>query len=265
MSQLVVCLDFDGTLVDAENRIHPNDVALLEDPGDVLFVPATGRPLHAVRRSFDLSGLFSRREIPLPMVLQNGATNFFAGESLCSFHPIPLSTQAALIDVVMAMDGFSMFCFAFDSIEIIRPNALTDLRVSHFALSGHPFDPSHSHPRYAKMMGVAYEQAPLQAFADAIRHLDLEVEFSMSTVLEVTRRGIHKASGLIDLLEGMGIPSARVFAVGDGNNDLPLFEIAERAFTPSGSPESILAVADAVIDRDREGLLLPVLRDAGVI
>lgn len=263
MSQLIVCLDFDGTLVDRDNRIHPDDIALLADPGEVLFIPATGRPLHAVRRSFDLSGLFSHREIPLPMVLQNGSVNLFAGEQIGTFYPIPLATQSALIDIVMAMDGFSMFCFAFDSVEVIRPNALTDLRVSHFGLSAHPFNPSHCHPRYAKLMGVAYEQEPLQAFSEAIGDFGLEVAFSMPTVLEVTLSGINKGRGLMDIITGMDITDPRVFAIGDGDNDRPMFELADRIFVPSGSPAPIQALADVILERDK-GLLLPILKAAGV-
>ena len=76
----IVCLDFDGTLVDEEGHIHPYDVEILaEERHDVVFVPATGRPLHAVRRAFERHGLFADRPVPLPMVLENGAAVYGEG------------------------------------------------------------------------------------------------------------------------------------------------------------------------------------------
>ena len=69
----IVCLDFDGTLVDDEGRIHPADVEILANERSVAFVPATGRPLHAVRRAFERHGLFAGGPIPFPLIVENGA------------------------------------------------------------------------------------------------------------------------------------------------------------------------------------------------
>ena len=57
MTKPVLCFDFDGTLVDGEGHIHPRDVALLRENSQAHFLPATGRPLHAVRRAFVRNGL----------------------------------------------------------------------------------------------------------------------------------------------------------------------------------------------------------------
>ena len=69
----IICLDFDGTLVDKQGYIHPQDVEILSAPGDAIFVPATGRPLHSVRKVFARNGLFTGQPIPLPLILDNGA------------------------------------------------------------------------------------------------------------------------------------------------------------------------------------------------
>lgn len=53
----LICLDFDGTLVDREGCIHPSDVEILANERSVAFVPATGRPLHPVRQVFEQHGL----------------------------------------------------------------------------------------------------------------------------------------------------------------------------------------------------------------
>ena len=86
----VVCFDFDGTLVDAEGHIHPSDVAILKAHASITFVPATGRPLHAVRRTLGRHGLFVDRPISFPLTWIIGALirlrflGWVSGRGTCS-------------------------------------------------------------------------------------------------------------------------------------------------------------------------------------
>ena len=64
MSFSVLCFDLDGTLVNDQGEIHPNDLMLLDHPNSaVLLIPATGRPLESVRRTFRKAGLFKEKKI----------------------------------------------------------------------------------------------------------------------------------------------------------------------------------------------------------
>ena len=81
MTVPIFCFDVDGTLVDEQGVIHPADVALLgAEPPAALFIPCTGRPLEGLRRTFAQFGLFVSSNIPLPLVLQNGALIYLPGE-----------------------------------------------------------------------------------------------------------------------------------------------------------------------------------------
>lgn len=265
MSQLIVCLDFDGTLVGHEDRIHPADAAILSTRSDVLFIPATGRPLHGVRHGFDAAGIFLGEEIPLPMVLLNGATTFLPGEAICEFTPFPVSIQQQLVSAALEAEAISSFFFGFDSLDIVHPAPFSDVLMKRFGLNGHPFNADQTQPRFAKLMAIAENPEPLKKLAADLAELEVEMSFSMPTVLEVNVKGVNKGERLSRLIAAMGIEDARIFTAGDGENDFPLFDLAERIFVPVDSPESIRKRADQIVDSSYEGLLTPILRAAEIL
>ena len=107
----VVCFDFDGTLVDGEARIHLSDVEVLANERSVAFVPATGRPLHAVRRTFERHGLFVGGPVPFPMVLENGAAVYAENETLRSSTAFDPGLRDALMDAVLSTEEASFLLF----------------------------------------------------------------------------------------------------------------------------------------------------------
>lgn len=125
----IVCFDFDGTLVDDEARIHPSDVEVLRDERSVSFVPATGRPLHAVRRTFERHGLFVGALVPFPMVLENGAAVYGPNEALRSRTSFEPGLHDDLMRAVLASEEASFLLFGLDEVRTLRPNeTLSTLR-----------------------------------------------------------------------------------------------------------------------------------------
>ena len=64
------------------------------------------------------------------------------------------------------------------------------------------------------------------------------------------------------------LPSAtaagtRLVVAGDGENDLPLFDLADLSFAPEDSPAAIKARANHVVNVSENGLLAPILRIVG--
>ncbi len=78
-------------------------------------------------------------------------------------------------------------------------------------------------------------------------------------MLELAPVGVHKGGGLAALLEDRE-RVGEIVAVGDGENDLALFEQATLSFAPASSPPAIQARADLALDLTKEGLLTPILR-----
>ena len=257
----IVCLDFDGTLVDEEGRIHPSDVEILENERSVAFVPATGRPLHSVRRTFEQHDLFSGRPIPFPLILENGAAVYSENEVLkshCAFDPGP---QEVLMRAMLDSEGTSFVLFSLDEVRSLRPSETLQAMIRRFGLDAQPFSPDEDPARaFTKISVTAEDIEALHAFAANIAELPLERTYSLPNMLELAPVGVHKGGGLVSLLEGRERVE-EIVAVGDGENDLALFDQATLSFAPESSPPAIQARADLVFNLSKEGLLTPILRE----
>lgn len=71
-------------------------------------------------------------------------------------------------------------------------------------------------------------------------------QFSHANYLEVTKRGVDKGTALKALCDARGIAPADVVAIGDGFNDLGLFEFAGVSIAMANAPEVVRAAATMV-------------------
>ncbi len=263
MPDTIICFDFDGTLVDGEGRIHPRDVKILGSEPPVTLVPATGRPLHAVRHTLGWHGLFADRLIPFPLVLENGAAVYEADERLHAQHPFAPDVRDALVKAMLASPRVTFLLFSTDEVRMLWPSKAGWQMVRRFSLRTRPFSPESPDAPLTKVVCIAQSPETLRAFATKTAELVMERAYSLPTVLEFTRVGVDKGRGLEALLGGRPAGTKLVVA-GDGENDLPLFDLADLSFAPEDSPDAIKAHADHVLDVREEGLLGPILRAIGV-
>lgn len=258
----VICLDFDGTLVDDAGHIHPSDVEILAEERSIRFVPATGRPLHAVRRAFERHGLFLEEPIPFPLVLENGAAVYTENEVLRSKRSFEPDLQEALMEISLDSTSVRFLIYSLDEVRVLRPDDSLRAMVRRFDLDAQPFESGDEHAvSLSKVAATATDLETLHAFAAEVAELPLERTYSLPDVLELTPVGVHKGAGLATLLNGTERDGLEVVAAGDGENDLALFDLATLKFAPLSSPPAIQERADLVIDLNEEGLLAPILRE----
>jgi Cof subfamily protein (haloacid dehalogenase superfamily) len=261
----IICVDFDGTLVDDDGFIHPTDVEILANERSAAFVPATGRPLHAVRRTFERYGLFTGHPIPFPLILENGAAVYSENEMLRSQRSFDPELQDELMRVVRASERASFILFSLNEARLVRANETLWAMVRRFDLDPQPFELDQKLSlSLSKVAVTAEDPESLHAFQAEIAELPLEQTYSLPDVLELTPVGVHKGGGLSILLEDAGRHDTEVVVAGDGENDLALFDLATLSFAPESSPPAIQARADHVLDLREEGLLAPILREIGV-
>lgn len=260
----VICFDFDGTLVDSRGHIHPGDIDILRSELSATFIPATGRPLHAVRRVFELHGLFAENPIAFPLILENGAALYQPGELLHSQYPFDPEVRDFLVREMLDSPQLTFLLFSLDRVRMLWPSSAGWKMVRRFGLITQPYSPDQREDALTKLVAIAETPEPLRAFDAETAGLKLERAYSLPTVLEYTRAGIDKGRGLSILLDSAPRSDSRVVAAGDGENDLPLFELADMSFSPEDSPAAIRNRADHVIDVKEYGLLAPILREIGV-
>ena len=257
MNKPVLCFDFDGTLVDEHGHIHPRDVELLRSEDRVIFIPATGRPLHAVKNAFRRNGLFPDKPIPFPMVLQNGAVVYHPNEILHQQVSLPPEEQAKLLEISRRYSQICCLLFSVNRVEIMWPNPAGRKMVRRFNLDVQPFGGKGE--RYTKLSYIADSAKAMDGFVAEIEAMPVEKFFSLPTVLELTKIGVDKGQMLVNLLDALDLQDFRIIAAGDGENDLSLFDVADMSFCPDNSPAAIKNRADAEINITETGLLAPML------
>jgi Cof subfamily protein (haloacid dehalogenase superfamily) len=72
------------------------------------------------------------------------------------------------------------------------------------------------------------------------------------TFLEVMSAGVSKGAGLRAAMEKRGLAAAELIALGDEENDLPMFEAAGFSVAPANAKEKVRQAADMVIGSNAE-------------
>jgi HAD superfamily hydrolase (TIGR01484 family) len=281
LSEPVICFDLDGTLIDADGHIHPRDIEILRARRDLCLIPTTGRVLHSTRATLCRNGLFCGERLPLPLVMQNGGALYLPGEQVCAYQPFLPETQASLVDLVAHFPRVFFLLVSCDLNYMLAPTPYGYGIMRQYDLHADLY-PSGDGIALSKILALADDPAALHEVAEAGHAFLAEQAFSMPTILEFTPPGVTKASGLRRLLAIMcqagylkGDASGKkgsldcselpVYAAGDGGNDLALLEMAQRTFAPLTSPIEVRQRVDRVVDTRQEGILAPMLAEAGLI
>ena len=85
------------------------------------------------------------------------------------------------------------------------------------------------------------------------------------TMIEYSKRGNTKAKGMERLLEALHIPRAETFAIGDSENDLPMFAVAGTTICMGDGMENLKKAADHITDPVLGDGVFHALRHFGLI
>jgi Cof subfamily protein (haloacid dehalogenase superfamily) len=259
------CFDLDGTLLDEDGRIHPNDINLLSKFEDFKFVVTTGRSRESVRRSFNTNGLFINSIIPIPMVLLNGSLIYASNERFISYHPFTPDIQSELLKTINQFTDITFLLLDVDNIHIINPTQFGMQACTNFEFITTPFSGEDASLSLSKLMCISPAIVELDEFSTLLSELPIEIAMSMDYVMEITPSGINKAFGLQQLISDSQIENRNIIAAGDGGNDVPLFNLAYLSFVPENAPVHIKGYADLLINRSESGILSPMIHSINKI
>ena len=83
-----------------------------------------------------------------------------------------------------------------------------------------------------------------------------------ATIFEITPKGINKGSGLLKLLHTLGWENLALYVAGDGENDLPMMQMAKVSFAQTNALSDVIKQSNFRIDVGQQGLLRPMLEKA---
>ena len=252
-ARCLVAIDLDGTLIGESLVVARADADAIHRAAEanIAVCLATGRQLIASRPYADALNLRG------PMiVLQGGAAYDLATGRLLFMAPLAEATALRAYDW-MKEHGFHVQLYYGDSLYLdlvderareyirltrVEPVMVADLRR---LLSGKP-PPL---PGPVKVLGISSEAE----VASAIRALGAElgdrasVFRSLRNYVEVTDPRANKGEALRRVAAALEIPMEATAAIGDSDNDVPMFETAARSFCVGDGTPAAKAAAGRVV------------------
>lgn len=262
----ILCIDIDGTLIGSNETIHPNDVETLSNfPKSVQPILTTGRSLFSAKGILYENGLFTSSPIPLAGVFMNGGAAYLPNEVLCIHHIFSSTIRDDLIALAEKNPQSTFIFFSLDAGYVVNPNEYGQYFSNRNYLNPHLTTAEEVPEEIVKVMVVEKNRPVIEKIARNAAGLSAEMAYSLSHLYEINPLGITKAQTLTKLIDKMELTGVEIYAVGDGENDLSLFELSKASFTPASAHPSILEKADHVIKSENNGLLLPILNSIDAI
>jgi len=247
MSRWLVALDIDGTLVHDDGFLSPKvhqEVQRVKELGHEVVI-ATGRSAsnsYPIARELDFPGRYA--------VASNGAVRYrydskkYDVEDIESFDPAPVLNR--LIEVipdahfaVEDLDGTYRFHKPFPTYALGEENFETPLEQ----LLHHPvsrvvvLSPSHDVDEFLGLM----KKIGLHSVSYSIGY---------TAWLDIAPDGVDKGHGLERLRSILDIDPTRVITIGDGRNDIEMFNWANKSgghsFAMGQAPPEVKSVASAI-------------------
>ena len=246
----LVVADVDGTLLDARHQLPARvAVAVRASLQSGLAVAlATGKMLQSVRP------LIEEMALRGPQITLNGAALVLAetGEPL-DYTPLRPEDRRLAIETVRAVAPDVLIThFTLDDILLDQPDhPLLPVLLSYGekTITSTPSLLADDLPPAAKILlvGTHPQLNALRRVVTPILAARVIVTTTAADFLEFFHLGAGKGHGLDALLAALHIPHEAVIAIGDGENDLPLFARAGLAVAMGNASAAVRAAADLVI------------------
>ena len=248
--------DYDGTLYADDGKIQPDvleAISYFQQNGGT-FTVCTGR----VAKGFHA---YNPAYINAPVLVANGAAAFdYAKGKYVFYNGIGSEGVSAVRALMREFPELSIELYGTEEISAIH---MSENTVRHFTAQDFSFlqveDPQQVRLPWCKiMLDAGVDSQRVQDFLSKNIKDPIFLPTTGSFV-EMLKRGVNKGTGLLRLADALKIPHNRVFAVGDGYNDVDMLKAAEIGFVPkNGSPEA-LAAAGQVVRSNNDGAVANVI------
>ena len=243
---MVVFFDIDGTVVDYETQIIPESVVeairLLKKNGNIPVV-ITGRPIGHVDprvQKLDFSG----------WICSCGMELILDGEMIYQDYPSPEVCEKILEHshrCRMAIQTEGHDSLLFDADMPYLPTALREAeRLGQQGLRVEPLQNSKDR-NFIKFVTYDTPGCLREEFIAAVAPY-FESTIRAHTMIEFIKKGHSKAEGMERFLSKLHMPKEEILAIGDSENDLPMFAMAGTTICLGDGVELVKQQADYVTD-----------------
>ena len=249
----LVALDIDGTLLawlegrgTTHEEIRPavrEAVQRAHDAGAYV-VLASGRSPHGMTNVADLLGLHTDGGEPLWVVASNGAV-VFRYPPLEVIHEITFDAREA-VRAVLAEHPEALVAVEERGVGYRLNKPFPDGELSGEMIVS---DIEEMIAEPVSRVIIRDPDATAEDFVATARRLGLHgtnYVVGWTAWLDLSPVGVHKASGVAEVCDRLGVDPADVLAIGDGRNDIELLHWAGRGVAMGQAVEEVRAAADAV-------------------
>ncbi len=262
MTIKLVAIDIDNTLLTSapERKLTGENIQAINQALNlgIKVVLCSARPLAGVKRYLDQAGITAPDQY---VIIDNGALAQTVTGKTVAAHILDLETVTKLI----------AFCqqnkLHYNVIDSVSTMCTTDHRVGfytvqlaakyHAPLEVFTSSEDFTTRKFAKF-GITEQSETLDKYEPIIQEKfgsDHYIVRSRPFLLEVMNKTANKGSALLALSRQLGLTPAELMAIGDEQNDLPMFTVAGLGVAMGNAVPAALEGADEVTDdNDHSGV-----------
>lgn len=245
----LICVDIDGTILDHNGYINPQVFEIFENTEDKMII-ASGRPVHEIR-GFGFKGdcvgsngaeivkdgkLIQRQTLKDEVIVElynyfvENHKNITVSTATGRYINSCIDIDSIVRQMVISFTGqFNQEVFDKISKEYKKCAGYID-NIEDFINQGHEIS----------KLECSTMDMTNQLLEQYGNHPDISVFTSIGGHIEVVPAGVNKAKSIKQYI---GDDNYQVFAIGDGNNDIEMFELADVSFAMANGTDELKAVA----------------------
>jgi Cof subfamily protein (haloacid dehalogenase superfamily) len=244
----LVAVDIDGTLFNDHHEITPRVAQAIQGARaqDVLIVPATGRCPSVTQ------AIMARLGIVAPGVFLQGLLALDVDGTV--FYEQTMTAQTVRQVVAFAKErGLTPLIYSGSRIIVealtYYANLLTPYGEPAPEVIVGPLESAPDQFPVHKMLLLDEPDRIARARLEITPVLDGQASITQALrfAFEILPHGASKGAGLMHLLDALGIPPECTLAIGDGENDIEMLQMAGLGVAMGNAPDQLKAVADAVV------------------
>lgn len=250
----LIAIDLDGTLLQGFDNYNKECFELLKEIAKENYVIiATGRPLRSSKYYYDLL------ELNTPIINYNGAL---------VHHPKNSNFKKSMItvdknDVIKIFNDNkhiidNIFCEVEDDIFLYKKQDEINsyLHLDGGVLYTGPFEKIlKENPNGAIIFSKVDSEKELENYLNNVYKGSLKIRFwddSRYVVSEIYSPETSKANGLQRIIEYLNVPFEKTISIGDGHNDIEMFNVTKYSVAMGNSHPLLLEHATEVIKSVKE-------------
>lgn len=255
MTKYVIALDLDDTLLNTKKEITDTTKKYLQQLSKEghKVVLSTGRPLRAMKQYYDYL------ELETPIVSDNGGFTHHPFDN--KFNEVRLGIDKEIIKDVTknAKDCINSCFFSIDNTIYIdkqseKFDGVIHINEQSIVIKGNLYDICDVNP-YGMLFLLKsskikeFEEYVLSRYSKTIS-LRMFFNDGEEAMYELYQKSISKREGLEVILDYYGLTTNELIAMGDGDNDIEMIELAKIGVAMKNARETVIASANYITEYD---------------